>query len=183
MAKAAEARAVRKTARHVRYSPKVGARVCERIAESSEALAVLCKAADMPSRRAIFHWRIRHREFERAYQLAKAQQAELLFDELAEVVREGGRLSSGNVTRDRLVWDDLRWRLSRLLPEKFGERVALEHSGQDGGPIEVSDAQAAAKIAALLEMAARRAEDDADRSKGVLLPQGEKGPSQGWAED
>ena len=44
-----------------------------------------------------------------------------------------------------------RWFLSRRRPEKWGDRLALEHTGKDGGPIQVDVAAIEAKIRALGE--------------------------------
>ncbi len=44
-----------------------------------------------------------------------------------------------------------RWLLSRRRPQVYGDRMALEHSGKDGGPIQVDVAAIEAKIRALGE--------------------------------
>ena len=44
-----------------------------------------------------------------------------------------------------------RWFLSRRRPQVYGDRMALEHSGKDGGPIQVDVAAIEAKIRALGE--------------------------------
>ncbi len=43
-------------------------------------------------------------------------------------------------------------------PEKYRERSNVEMTGKDGGPIEVTDQQAAAKLASILEAARQRRE-------------------------
>ncbi len=44
-----------------------------------------------------------------------------------------------------------RWLLSRRRPQVYGDRMALEHSGKDGGPIQVDVAAIEAKIRAMGE--------------------------------
>ena len=51
-----------------------------------------------------------------------------------------------------------RWILSRRRPEKWGDKMALEHSGPDGGPIEVEHQVDVAKV--LSDPAARKALED-----------------------
>jgi hypothetical protein len=39
------------------------------------------------------------------------------------------------IARSKLRVDSRKWLLSKLAPKKYGDRVAQEHSGPDGGPI------------------------------------------------
>jgi hypothetical protein len=40
------------------------------------------------------------------------------------------------VDRSRLTVDSLKWYLCKLAPKKYGDKVAAEVSGPDGGPIQ-----------------------------------------------
>lgn len=46
--------------------------------------------------------------------------------------------------------------LAKWNPKKYGERVVNEHTGTDGGPIEISDTERAAKVKALIAVANQR---------------------------
>lgn len=51
----------------------------------------------------------------------------------------GWQLNGDHVQRSRLRIDTRKWMLSKCLPKIYGDRVATELSGPDGGPIEVVD--------------------------------------------
>ena len=56
-----------------------------------------------------------------------------------------------------------RWLLSRRMPEKYGDKLSLEHSGKDGGPIQtdmkvILDALADPKTRDALDALSRRLE-------------------------
>lgn len=44
-------------------------------------------------------------------------------------------LSSEVIAHKRLLVDTLKWKLSKMLPKVYGDKVLNEHTGKDGGPI------------------------------------------------
>jgi len=40
--------------------------------------------------------------------------------------------------RSRLRVDTRKWLMSKVAPKRYGERTQLEHSGPDGGPVQLS---------------------------------------------
>jgi hypothetical protein len=77
-------------------------------------------------------------------------------DQVTEVTR-------GDMTEHRRLRVDVRkWYLSKIAPKRYGERLAHEVSGPDGGPIEIDDATRAAKIAAIFAAAARNRDTGSD---------------------
>ena len=77
------------------------------------------------------------------YARAKRLQAELLAAELLEIADEepgtldGGATDSGRVADKRLRVDTRKWVLSKLLPKVYGDKVQTEHTGANGGPIQI----------------------------------------------
>jgi hypothetical protein len=61
----------------------------------------------------------------------------------------------------RLQVDTRKWLLSKLAPKKYGDRTAMELTGADGGPVQITDTERAAKISAILANAQARKEGDA----------------------
>ena len=53
----------------------------------------------------------------------------------AKAVREG---NDPDVQRDRLSVDARKWVASKLKPKKYGDRLATEITGKDGGPIQLA---------------------------------------------
>lgn len=67
-----------------------------------------------------------------------ARAMELRCDRLAEealAVAHGATPETVQVAR--LDFDAKRWFLGKVQPKKYGDRVGLEHSGADGGPLKV----------------------------------------------
>lgn len=47
------------------------------------------------------------------------------------------KLEGNLIQRDRLRVDTLKWLTSKIAPKLYGEKVSLEHTGEDGAPIVV----------------------------------------------
>ncbi len=47
-------------------------------------------------------------------------------------------LSSEAIQRNRLRIDSRKWMLSKMLPKVYGDKLHTEHTGQDGGPIQLA---------------------------------------------
>lgn len=50
--------------------------------------------------------------------------------------------------------------LAKWCPEKYGERTAMELTGASGGPVQISETDRGARLAAIVAAATARAEDD-----------------------
>lgn len=64
-------------------------------------------------------------------------------------------LNGEHVQRSRLRVDTRKWLLSKALPKIYGDKITTEHSGPDGGPIEVSDTEIARRIAFMFSRATK----------------------------
>lgn len=122
-------------------------------------------------------WVIQDREgFAAQYARARDAGLDTLADEVFEIADDGTNdyveketkkgkeivFDGEHVQRSRLRFDARRWYLSKLAPKKYGERVATEISGPDGGPIATkSEGNIAAEIASVLALAKQR-KDTAD---------------------
>ena len=82
------------------------------------------------------------------YARAKELQAEYLLGESVEIADDGTNdwmerqrqdgsvaVDHEHIQRSKLRVDTRKWAMSKMAPKKYGERVAMEHSGPDGGPI------------------------------------------------
>lgn len=47
-------------------------------------------------------------------------------------------LSSDVIAHKRLQIDTLKWKLSKMLPKVYGDKITQEHTGKDGGPIAIA---------------------------------------------
>lgn len=154
------------------FTQELADAICARLAKG-ESLRAICREDGMPSRFAIYDWVMKKPAFADQYTRAR----ELGLDEIAEEVFEladdgsndwmerenkdgskGYQINGEALGRSRLRFDARRWYLSKLAPKRFGDKVAIEASGPDGGPIEMTEAATAAKLASLLATAASRRE-------------------------
>ena len=47
-------------------------------------------------------------------------------------------LSADVMAHKRLVVDTLKWKLARMLPKMYGDKVTTEHTGPGGGPVQIA---------------------------------------------
>lgn len=119
------------------YTPELASHICSELA-AGKSLVKICEDPNMPGRRTVFDWLRAHPEFEKLYQIAKDECAEVLVEEMLEIADNGGRAgTSEKVQRDRVRIDTRKWIASKLKPKKYSEKVAAEVSGPEGGPVVV----------------------------------------------
>lgn len=148
-AKKAKSTAERKT--RIKFTQAMADRLCEYII-SGKSLRSFCAQDDAPCTTTVLKWLKMYPDFAVQYARAREEQAEAHIDELIEI--------SDDMTlkaEDRRVKIDTRkWIACKLKPRKYGEKIANEISGIDGGPIEtkdVSDIEIARRLAYLLGQA------------------------------
>ncbi len=96
------------------------------------------------------------------YARARAIGLDVMADELLEISDEepgtldNGATDSGRVAHHKLQVDTRKWLMAKLAPKRYGERTAMELTGANGGPVAITDTDAAAKLAGLLALAKAR---------------------------
>ena len=131
--------------RPTRYTPKVAADICTRLAEG-ESLRAICRDGAMPGLRTVLGWLFdgEHQEFSHQYASAREAQAEVWADEIVSIADEAtgdsttdkdGKeiVNHEHIQRSRLRVDARKWIASKLLPKRYGDK--LQHTGEGGGPI------------------------------------------------
>ena len=155
------------------YTPEIAATICERLA-AGESLRAICRDDGMPDRSTVAKWVIDDVEgFSSQYTRARDVGLDVLAEEaleisdtpvLGEETEDDGekvKVKRGDMLgHRRLQVDTRKWYLSKLAPKKYGERTAMELTGADGGPVQITDTERAAKIAAILATAQARKEGD-----------------------
>lgn len=130
----------------------------------------------MPAWRTVYSWMSKDKELSaliaRAREIgydAIAEEALEIADtpeegERTERTEDGYKVVREDMLGHRKLRVDARLKLlAKWYPTRYGERTAMELTGAGGGPVQVSDTERAAKIAAILEAAKRRkAESDVD---------------------
>jgi len=130
------------------YTQDIADRICEAILDG-QSLRSICGAADMPGRATVMHWLANNSQFRDQYARAKEEQADVLADEIVAIADEDDTkvvagsdgttavvFDSTAVARNRLRVDARKWVAAKLKPKKYGDRIAQEVSGPNGGPVE-----------------------------------------------
>lgn len=117
------------------YTEELADRICETVATSTLGTNKLCRLHKdwMPSQDTIYKWRYRHAYFAEKYALAKAQQAELMVEDIIDISDEGlndtyidedgnVRVNPDVIARSRLRVDTRKWYASKLAPKIYGDK-------------------------------------------------------------
>lgn len=130
------------------YTEEIAALLCERLAQG-EGLRSACREDHMPHPSTVIGWVLQDREgFSKRYADAKEIAMHLMADEITDIADDtshdtragpdGQELPNGEwMARSRLRVDTRKWLLSKLIPKKYGDKLDLNHGGQDNNPVKV----------------------------------------------
>lgn len=116
----------------VKFSEQVFDGICGRVF-GGESIAAITRDKDMPSQRSFYRWLKNDRALARRYSFACSVRGDILADEIVTIADE-----CTDPKRARLQIDARKWKASKMAPKKYGDKVNLEHTGKDGGTIEVA---------------------------------------------
>jgi hypothetical protein len=128
------------------YSPDVAEELLDRLS-AGESLESICRDEHMPAPPTVRKWAAQRveeedgapsfsAEYARAREFGYDAMAERLLDfGLKDYVGPDGYVDNGEIQRLRLLSDNRRWLLSKLLPRKYGDKVTQEITGQDGSAL------------------------------------------------
>jgi hypothetical protein len=132
------------------YDPQVAADICHQVSITTQSLEAICNAHDaFPSSRTFYRWLLDREDLRQLYARARDAQLQILADQivpLADTDRicekitikaDGSRevVVLDQVERSKLQIDSRKWLLSKLAPQKYGDKQQL--TGPDGGPIQI----------------------------------------------
>jgi hypothetical protein len=125
----------RKRGRSPSYSDAIADVLCDRLAKG-ESLRSICRDSAMPGRQTVADWLTHHQAFFDQYSRARLIGLDEIADELLEIAdnADGGEESSAarasaNIQRAKLRIDTRKWLLSKLAPQRYGDRIQHEHTG------------------------------------------------------
>lgn len=125
------------------YTTETGKTVCELIIEGL-SVREIAERDDMPSEKTIWTWISKYPEFLQGYTRAKETQADRFAEDIIEISDNGTndwmdrRIEEGtivrtadheHINRSRLRVDARKWLMAKMAPKKYGEKVAVDHSG------------------------------------------------------
>lgn len=112
---------------------KVMKAICAEISQG-RALARMCEENDeYPTTTTIWEWLDADPALAAMYARARQEQADYMADQIVEIAD-----TCEDPQKARLQVDARKWVAAKLKPRKYGDKVAAELSGPDGGPIEVA---------------------------------------------
>lgn len=119
-----------KVGRPSSYTPEIGNEICERIA-CGEALKGIVRDEAMPSERTVFRWLSTNDAFRQQYTRAREAQADADADAVSDIA---ARVLSGEIDPQaaRAAVDALKWSAGKRNPKRYGDKTAVEHSGNIG---------------------------------------------------
>lgn len=121
------------------YTPELHAEICERLSKG-EPLAVICRDEHMPAVRTVSGWKELHPTFAADFARARddgfdalaAQCMEIADDEREDWVmsKKGTIVNEAAIGRSKLRVETRLKLLAKWDPKRYGEKQAIEHSGE-----------------------------------------------------
>jgi transposase len=138
---------VRPQGRPSTFTQEVADSICERIADG-EPLRQICRDESMPAWRTVYDWMKAHTDF--ATRIAGAREAgfDAIAHECLEIADEtafdtligesGDRANSEWISRSKLRVETRLKLLAKWDPKRYGDKVDVNHGGQDGNPVNMN---------------------------------------------
>jgi hypothetical protein len=131
------------------YTPELAAAICEHIA-AGKSLRTIAALDGMPAQSTIMVWLDgKHPDFTEQYARAREAQADKLAEEILAIADDGRsdtyldaegneKTDSEVIQRSKLRVEARKWLASKMAPKKYGDKVTQEHTGANGGAIQVA---------------------------------------------
>ena len=121
------------------YTQQIADEICERLAEG-ESLKSICSGQHFPPFTTVREWVLDDREgFAVRYARAREHVYEQMAEEIVAISDDpcmfDGKPDNVLVQRARLMSDNRKWLLSKMLPKQYGDRVTQELVGDGDRPI------------------------------------------------
>lgn len=121
------------------YSDPLAEEICTRLA-AGETLRAICQSEHIPAHSTVLGWVNDLPPFADQYARARQSGLDVIAEEIIEIADETGRdtISSERgdipnsewIARSRLRVDARKWLLSKLRPDKYGDRSTLDVNGK-----------------------------------------------------
>lgn len=145
-----------KTGPKPKYNKRMAARILKRLA-AGESLRAICKRLQScPGESTVRRWAINNIDgFGDRYAMARDLGLDSMAEETLEISDDaerdweierndkgevtGIKVNGEHISRSKLKVETRKWYLSQLAPNRYGNNVAVRHSGGDGPPIQIED--------------------------------------------
>ena len=131
------------------YTAELAAQICTHIADG-KSLRNIGAMKGMPHQDTIMAWLNGSKpDFSELYARAREAQADKLAEEALQIADDGRsdtyldaegneRTDNEVIQRSRLRVDTRKWLASKMAPKKYGDKIQAEHTGADGGAIQIA---------------------------------------------
>ncbi len=111
------------------YHPELAQKVLDEISTTKLGVTKICKKDGMPCETAFYTWLGKDLDnLGERYALARDAQSEIMAQEMMERATAEG-VTAGEINRDRLAIDTMKWIASKLKPKKYGDNQQVNHTG------------------------------------------------------
>lgn len=117
--------------------------ICEQIARGIP-LAEIARQPGMPKRQTVHDWMAADEDFAGRFARARDDGADAIAEQTLEIVDQQperdqlGKIDPGWVAHQKLRAEHRLKLLAKWNPKKYGEKLVQEHTGANGGPIQVA---------------------------------------------
>lgn len=120
--------------RPTKYTQELADYICEQLS-AGISMRTISEEEGMPDRRNIYRWLRLYPEFCLQYERAKHDSADALVEDMQAIADD----MSVEPAHKKIMVDTRKWAASKLKVKKYGDRIAQEHTGANGGPIQVQE--------------------------------------------
>lgn len=117
-----------KAGRPVKYTKEIFDDLCARVSEG-ESLNKVTKEEKYPTKITFYRWLRLDPKLCTQYEICKTDRADTYADEIVDIAEEK-HLTSEDIQRAKLRIDARKWISCKLHPRNYGDKSAIEHSGE-----------------------------------------------------
>jgi len=123
-------------------------------------LRSICRDDHIPHLSNVMEWVVTpEHPFREQYVQAREAAGYAHADKIVEVTRQLEKEELGDRPA-KVMLDGLKWAAERMAPKEHSPKQQMEHTGKDGGPIELSDTERATRLASLMSQVEQRNKDE-----------------------
>lgn len=133
------------------YDPVVADMICDGIATQPKSLAAILDEIGNPINPSTWYrWLQADKDLRERYARARADQAQVMADQITEIADntqvgeivtetpDGVQIKRADMIEHRkLRIESRKWLAAKLLPKVYGDKIQAEHTGENGGPIQI----------------------------------------------
>lgn len=108
-----------------KYTPALATKICERIM-IGESVITITNDKDMPCENTFYNWLSKYEDLLGEYMRARAMQQHGAFDRMREIASD----KTLDAADKRVMIDVEKFRIVKLAPKWYGERLNLDHGAQ-----------------------------------------------------